>query len=65
VGLELNCIQASRLQVTRNTNPRTPPPSSSLVFGRTFVSVVFFFSLPFSVCIASVGLVDCLMMMID
>ncbi|KAJ7169634.1 branched chain amino acid aminotransferase [Mycena filopes] len=29
-------IQPSRLQITRNTNPATPPPSQTLVFGHTF-----------------------------
>lgn len=29
-------IQPSRLEITRNTNPATPPPSHTLVFGRTF-----------------------------
>ncbi|KAJ7786054.1 branched chain amino acid aminotransferase [Mycena metata] len=29
-------IQPSRLQITRNTNPATPPPSNQLVFGHTF-----------------------------
>jgi len=40
-------IEASRLQVTRNTNPRTPPPSSSLVFGRTFTDHML--TIPWSV----------------
>ncbi|KAJ7462624.1 branched-chain amino acid aminotransferase II [Mycena galericulata] len=29
-------IQPNRLEITRNANPATPPPSNTLVFGRTF-----------------------------
>ncbi|KAJ7225761.1 branched-chain amino acid aminotransferase II [Mycena pura] len=29
-------IQQNRLEITRNLNPGTPPPSQTLVFGRTF-----------------------------
>ncbi|KAJ7783506.1 branched chain amino acid aminotransferase [Mycena maculata] len=29
-------IQPSRLEITRNANPATPPPSQTLVFGHTF-----------------------------
>ncbi|KAG6850327.1 hypothetical protein H0H93_014902 [Arthromyces matolae] len=32
-------INVSALEVIRNTNPATPPPSSTLVFGHTFVSL--------------------------
>ncbi|KAG6832202.1 hypothetical protein H0H92_004167 [Tricholoma furcatifolium] len=31
-------INVSSLEVIRNTKPATPPPSSTLVFGHTFVS---------------------------
>ncbi|KAJ7357115.1 aminotransferase [Mycena albidolilacea] len=31
-------IQPNRLEIKRNPNPATPPPSNTLVFGHTFVS---------------------------